>query len=54
MHKIEWLNDHGDWINGGWHKNLDHAQIIAEVKEQSGFDTRIIFEGQVVREGVGK
>jgi hypothetical protein len=50
MHKVEQLNDHGDWMLKSWHRNLDHAQIICEVCEQAGNRARIVLSGKVVYE----
>jgi hypothetical protein len=51
MYKLEYLNDNGDWIHGGFYKNKENAVFNAEVKERGGYKTRVIYQGQIVREG---
>jgi hypothetical protein len=49
-YRVEYLNDHGDWIKKSWHRNKEHAVIVAQVCEQSGKKARIIHEGKIIYE----
>jgi hypothetical protein len=48
MYKVEFRNDSGDWIHTSWHKNEDHARIVAEVKGQSGYKSRVLHNGKII------
>lgn len=50
---VDFINDRGDWIFASDHKNLGSAIMIAEVKEEAGYDTRIRHEGKIIRVGQG-
>jgi hypothetical protein len=51
MHIVYFLNEHDDWIKKSFHKNLEHAVIVAQVCEADGYRTRIVEDGKIIREG---
>jgi hypothetical protein len=51
--KVEYLNDHGDWVLKSWHKGEDKAEIVASVCQEAGYKTRIVHEGKIIRSGEG-
>jgi len=50
MYKVEYLNESIGWIYGGCYKNIENAEVNAEVKTQSGYKSRIIQNGKVIKE----
>ena len=50
-YRVEYLNDHGDWIVSSRHQNQSSAIVNAEVKAQAGRSVRIVHDGKIVWEG---
>ena len=55
-YRVEYKNDHGDWILKSRHKNLEYAEVNAEVIKQ--YEKRIVEEkngrGDTVGDNSGK
>jgi hypothetical protein len=48
-YRIEYLNDHGDWILSEWISGAKKADMAAEERHDSGYSVRVILEGKIVR-----
>jgi hypothetical protein len=51
MTYIVFVHDGHEWVRMSWHRNEDHAVIVAQVKVQGGFKARVISDGKIIWEG---